>query len=430
MASSVSFDWCDEKFVDYDPGASHEYMEVSMTASGLNVFRELVAGENLAARCKTAHTENESTEWRLRCLITQRGSYTLRSPYSEEIGHALDQCWHVSVSDLTFRGAGGARLTATSSLLDLEVHRFSSRTVPCYSLVISHLRSERETRAVLFSTNGWFQSSGGLESLMSMASYGYQPHLVPFILVAHTTTEAENFVYGGIQQSFESIRATLGCDTHFAPEQVFTLLDFTNLPQAIMALSNATTDLEHLPDAMRDQIDLVSQLMDNFPDAGSNETGIHMRKRLQILRCRIKNLESYLNRISTSAQSMTQMVYATLQQRDNDLNRRYAADMRVITAITLVFLPGTFVATLFSASFWNFDPRTSGPLVSKWVWLYFFMTVALTLIVLGVWRGYTALKQSFKFAKNAWRNGLVLRWLTRAKNQSDEENRQEGPKDK
>jgi uncharacterized membrane protein len=104
--------------------------------------------------------------------------------------------------------------------------------------------------------------------------------------------------------------------------------------------------------------------------------------------------------------------------------------MRVITAITLVFLPGTFVATLFSASFWNFDPRTSGPLVSKWVWLYFFMTAALTLIVLGIWHGYTALKQSIKFAKDVWRTGLVIKWLGREKNRNDEENGEEGSKNK
>jgi Mg2+ and Co2+ transporter CorA len=114
-------------------------------------------------------------------------------------------------------------------------------------------------------------------------------------------------------------------------------------------------------------------------------------------------------------------VYATLQQRDNDLNRRYAADMRVITAITLVFLPGTFVATLFSASFWNFDPRSSGPLVSKWVWLYFFITIALTLIVLGVWRGYTILKGGMKKVKHFWHSNQLLGPVTRRKKQDDEE---------
>jgi amino acid permease len=114
-------------------------------------------------------------------------------------------------------------------------------------------------------------------------------------------------------------------------------------------------------------------------------------------------------------------VYATLQQKDNETNHRYAADMRVITAITLVFLPGTFVATLFSASFWNFDPRTTGPMVSKWVWLYFFSTLALMLIVLGVWRGYTIIMQSVKTAKEIWHAMRVRRWRGEGKEVEDEE---------
>jgi hypothetical protein len=99
--------------------------------------------------------------------------------------------------------------------------------------------------------------------------------------------------------------------------------------------------------------------------------------------------------------------------------------MRVITAITLVFLPGTFIATLFSTSFWNFDPRGTGPLVSRWVWLYFVTTFALTLIVLGVWRGYTFLKHLVKTAKNIWRTERAMRWLGRKK---ELENAEDGKK--
>jgi hypothetical protein len=95
--------------------------------------------------------------------------------------------------------------------------------------------------------------------------------------------------------------------------------------------------------------------------------------------------------------------------------------MRVITAITLVFLPGTFVATLFSTSFWNFDPRSTGPLVSKWVWLYFFVTFALTLMVLGIWRGYTVLKASVGAVKRVWSANGLARVLGRTKVKGDEE---------
>jgi Mg2+ and Co2+ transporter CorA len=70
-----------------------------------------------------------------------------------------------------------------------------------------------------------------------------------------------------------------------------------------------------------------------------------------------------------------------------------SADMQVIAAVTLGFLPGTFVATLFSASFWNFQPENKGSVVSKWVWLYWVVAAVLTLAVLVGWRVVSMLKK-------------------------------------
>jgi hypothetical protein len=77
--------------------------------------------------------------------------------------------------------------------------------------------------------------------------------------------------------------------------------------------------------------------------------------------------------------------------------------MRLITAITLIFLPGTFVVTFFSTSFWDFASNNSGSKVSSWMWLYFLMTLGLTLLVLGVWRRFGALKQLIGNVVGVWR---------------------------
>ena len=78
-------------------------------------------------------------------------------------------------------------------------------------------------------------------------------------------------------------------------------------------------------------------------------------------------------------------------QRDNKLNietakaaRRDSNAMRIIAAVTLVFLPGTFTATLFSTTFFNFQYQSSR-IVSWWLWLYFVVTVVLTLAVVAGW---------------------------------------------
>ncbi|KAK5118184.1 hypothetical protein LTR85_008164 [Meristemomyces frigidus] len=112
---------------------------------------------------------------------------------------------------------------------------------------------------------------------------------------------------------------------------------------------------------------------------------------------------------NAEVQGLVQTVYTLVAVRDNSLNhevaraslrmaedsrkvailtRQDSTDMRVIAGATLVFLPATFVATLFSTDFFNFTPSkaASPSLVSKWIWLYLVVTVALTGIVMLIWR--------------------------------------------
>jgi hypothetical protein len=67
------------------------------------------------------------------------------------------------------------------------------------------------------------------------------------------------------------------------------------------------------------------------------------------------------------------------------LTRKDSTDMRIIAVVTLLFLPGTFIATFFSADFFNFLPDAQEQIVSKWVWLYFVLTIALTGLVFIGW---------------------------------------------
>jgi hypothetical protein len=76
--------------------------------------------------------------------------------------------------------------------------------------------------------------------------------------------------------------------------------------------------------------------------------------------------------------------------------------MRIIAAVTLIFLPGTFVATVFSTGMFdwgNGDPNANpsdvvsdeggdgggGRTVSRYIWVYFMMTGILTFLVLAAW---------------------------------------------
>ena len=70
-------------------------------------------------------------------------------------------------------------------------------------------------------------------------------------------------------------------------------------------------------------------------------------------------------------------IVATESLRKND-------SMRSIAIVTMLFLPPTFIATLFSTSFFNFQSR-DGPIVSPWIWLYILLTAVLTVVIQGLW---------------------------------------------
>lgn len=70
----------------------------------------------------------------------------------------------------------------------------------------------------------------------------------------------------------------------------------------------------------------------------------------------------------------------------NVVNQQDAKAVRIISVVTLLFLPATFVSTLFSMSFFSFQP----PYDHKWgvspkIWIYFAVTVPLTVATVVVW---------------------------------------------
>ncbi|KAI8951592.1 hypothetical protein F4801DRAFT_285963 [Xylaria longipes] len=63
-------------------------------------------------------------------------------------------------------------------------------------------------------------------------------------------------------------------------------------------------------------------------------------------------------------------------------SKRDSSHMRYISFLGMIFLPGTFFATLFSMGFFNWIPHESNQIVSPWVGLYFGVTILTTIATL------------------------------------------------
>ncbi|KAH8789951.1 hypothetical protein F5882DRAFT_493652 [Hyaloscypha sp. PMI_1271] len=72
---------------------------------------------------------------------------------------------------------------------------------------------------------------------------------------------------------------------------------------------------------------------------------------------------------------------------------RDSRHMRSIAIVTMVFLPGTFFATVFSMTFFNWF-GSGGAVVSPYFYIYVLFTVCFTLITLGSWWYFVSYRHS------------------------------------
>jgi hypothetical protein len=65
-------------------------------------------------------------------------------------------------------------------------------------------------------------------------------------------------------------------------------------------------------------------------------------------------------------------------------SKRDSTAMKTIAAVTMVFLPGTFVASLFSTPLFHWD-KHSGFGVASQVWVYWAITIPVTSLTIAMW---------------------------------------------
>ncbi|KAF2279362.1 uncharacterized protein EI97DRAFT_430442 [Westerdykella ornata] len=113
------------------------------------------------------------------------------------------------------------------------------------------------------------------------------------------------------------------------------------------------------------------------------------------------SLLSQASNLRTRVENHIQLGHSLVAQEENRISRFVAeesariaaatkgdsAAMKAISLVTMIFLPPTFVATFFSMSMFNWEPQGQDPgLVSKYLWIYWAVTIPLTVIVVVCWR--------------------------------------------
>ena len=73
------------------------------------------------------------------------------------------------------------------------------------------------------------------------------------------------------------------------------------------------------------------------------------------------------------------------QRRLAHSSKRDSNSMKTLSLLGAVFLPATYLASVFSMTFFDFGPG-SEPSVSPTLWIYFVIMIPMTLIIVMFWR--------------------------------------------
>jgi hypothetical protein len=96
-------------------------------------------------------------------------------------------------------------------------------------------------------------------------------------------------------------------------------------------------------------------------------------------------------------------LFNLIAQRDSKLNIRLAKDsrtiassskpdstsMKTLAAVTVTFLPATFVSSLFAMPLFNWDAQGNSQVIKHRFWIYWAVTAPLTIATLIIWISWT-----------------------------------------
>ncbi|KAJ8063444.1 hypothetical protein OCU04_008661 [Sclerotinia nivalis] len=122
---------------------------------------------------------------------------------------------------------------------------------------------------------------------------------------------------------------------------------------------------------------------------------------LKSLHLRSKALEDRLRNEINLAFNIVAQYDSRISVRLSKAMQMDSFSMRTIAVLGLLFLPGTFICAIFSTSFFNFSPGNSIEpqrwMVSDKFWIYWVVTIPLTLVIMLLWFIYQPLYRNQKW---------------------------------
>ncbi|KAK1480395.1 hypothetical protein CTAM01_14442 [Colletotrichum tamarilloi] len=174
----------------------------------------------------------------------------------------------------------------------------------------------------------------------------------------------------------------------------------TKLWLDVSILKNGLESLHDQVVKMIEQSEILATTVFKQPAQGSQDIDHHTeeRKTGERIKTRLSEMIAEFDSKVRTCDSLLGGMALAAQMESNYYTRRDAkvaiaiafatkkdgSQMKSISHLGMIFLPGTFLASIFSMSFFNWTPPDSSQIISPWVAIYFAMALVVT--VLTVWR--------------------------------------------
>jgi hypothetical protein len=169
--------------------------------------------------------------------------------------------------------------------------------------------------------------------------------------------------------------------------------DFSEISHQLHLCNTRLIDIERRSRFEQNVCDAIEVIVresnvghNSWPSIEPQRTAISSRSfDFESLPRRIENARATINTLVQQRNEQLNIELSHSSRRIAEATLSDAKSMKTIAVLTMVFLPGTAVASFFSMTMFNWNSSGDSNLASKWLWVYFVVTVPLTALVLAAW---------------------------------------------
>ncbi|KAI1435791.1 hypothetical protein GGR50DRAFT_654880 [Xylaria sp. CBS 124048] len=272
-----------------------------------------------------------------------------------------------------------------------------------WEIMLSHSFRTRITTGFVKGTQS-SDISETIERLTLCRSEIEHPMLLPIIILSHDLSSHVDMQQRAARDWLRRLEHAITMRNEIDETEEYTHLDVDQINRDLVECHSRV--LWKRPQAYQEIVKEMKAAMNEFKNVMTEDRntrklrGLHssMGSRLDFYRVKLTGQEHYIYTTLERLNIQRQALYNIMAQKESRLNleiavqqrklahasKRDSTAMKTLSLLGAIFLPGTFLASVFSMTFFNFKTGDNSE-VSQQLWIYFAITIPLTIVIVGAW---------------------------------------------